>query len=530
MRYIYAIKKKSERNKIDLRDYESEIKKILYVLGVPEENNILVKEKSFEFSFPGHMPEGRPQMMGKKLARESVGKYRFARQKNEAYAFISYDESKAEDEQVMIEFADRSTIDLDNNYRRDDMPEWVNFYSKVELSTAYISAEKAEKIFGRFFEFKNEEETVVLVKINHHRIKKQKYTEYIERNDITSYKNPIRENTCIIEHLYSAGYYQPEYIDLADIECIDDVQENEKKLLLSKFDTNKIQISPYENQDILNIPDKNKDSEYTFTVYNVGQALATSFGENNKKPFLYFDYGIAYGCNKFTLPSKIEFPLDEDATILLSHVHEDHWCGYRINPEALKCRWIVPQNPSKSLAKVLANVNLCGGSVFSYKKENINIFKIKNTNSYILTAYKLKTQRIPKDIHKTGKALYIFAEHDGKDYKIVVSGDQYYDYQDNKYLDDINLLVACHHGGKYSDAKTTQIPVPNSENEVVYSYGKNNTYNHPMHAKRYSDKGWNKEHHTPINKNYSINLKLIDNTSQISAIKKSNPTIKEIVI
>ena len=527
MRYIYAIKKKAERNKIDLRDYESEIKKILYDLDVPEENNILVKEKSFEFNFSGRMPEGRPQLMGKMLARKGVGKYGFARQKNEAYAFISYDESRAEGEQVMIELADCSTIDYDNDYRRDDMPEWVNFYSKVELSTAYISIKKAEKIFGRFYEFINEEETVVLVKVNHHRITKQRY---IETNDIISYRNPIRENTCIIEHLYSAGHYQPEYIDLADIECIGEVQGNEKKLLLSKFDTNKIQISPYENQDILNIPDKNKNSEYTFTVYNVGQALATSLSENGKNPFFYFDYGIAYSYNKFTLPPKVELPLDENATILLSHVHEDHWCGYRINSQALKCRWIIPQNPSKSLAKVLAHVKLCGGSVFSYKKENINIFKIKNTNSYILTGYKLKTQRIPKDIHKTGKALYIFAEHDGKNYKIVVSGDQYYDYQDDKYLDDINLLVACHHGGKYSGAKTTQVPGPNSENEIVYSYGKNNTYNHPMHAKRYSDKGWHKEHRTPINKNYSINLKLTDNTSQISAIKKSNPTIKESVI
>lgn len=525
MRYIYAIKKKADRDKINLRQYESEIKEILISIGVSDENSISVKERSFEFSFPGRMPEGYPQVMGKMLARTGIKKYRFARQKNEAYAFISYDESRDEDEQVLIELADRSTIDFDNDYRRDDnMPEWIRFYSKVELSTAYISTEKASKIFGRSCEFTNEKEAVVLVRINHHHIKTQSY---IEMNDNA---NHIRENTCIIEHLYSVGNYQPEYMDLADVEYISDVQANEKKLLQSKFDIDKIQINPCLQQDILNIPDKNTDSEYTFTVYNVGQALATSLSENDKKPFLYFDYGIAHGRNVFTLPPATELPLNKNTTILLSHIHEDHWCGFRINPEALKCRWIIPQKPSKALAKVLAHVKLNGGVVWEYEKEDINIFKIQNTNSYILTGYKLKTQCIPKNVHKTGKALYIFAEHNGEDCKIVVSGDQYYDYQDYSYLNDINLLVACHHGGKYSDTKTTTVPSPNSKNKIVYSYGSKNTYKHPSYTKTYVSNGWNTEHHMPINKNYSIKLKLTDNTSRISAIKKIYPTIKVVII
>lgn len=59
-------------------------------------------------------------------------------------------------------------------------------------------------------------------------------------------------------------------------------------------------------------------------------------------PFFYFDYGIVCRRNKFTLPYDVELPIAEGATILLSHVDEDNWCGYRINPDALKCRWMIP--------------------------------------------------------------------------------------------------------------------------------------------------------------------------------------------
>lgn len=528
MRYIYAIKKKSDRDKVDLRYYENEIKEILTSLCVIDEKSISVKEKSFEFSYPGRMPEGYPQIMGKKLSRIFTWKYRFVRQKNTAYAFISYDGSRAEDEQIAIEFADRSTIDFNNDYKHDNMPEWVHFYSKVELSTAYISTEKAAKIFGGLYELTNKNEIVALVKINHRHIKAQKYIEFKENNTI---KNPIRENTCIIEHLYSAGNYQPEYLDLADVEYIGEVKKKENDLLQSKFDTDKIKLITCGQQGIFNVPIKNKYSDYIFTVYNVGQALATSFGENNKKPFLYFDYGISCGNQKFTLPSgasDVELPLDENTTILLSHIHEDHWCGFRINPGALKCRWIIPQQKlSKALAKMLSNVKLNGGTFLGYKKEDINIFRINSTDNYILTGNKFKSKPVSKNVHMTGKALYIFAEHNGKEYKIVVSGDQYYDYQDYNYLNGIDLLVACHHGGKYSKKATTAVPLPNPKNKIVYSYGSRNTYGHPSRKSCtvYRSNKWRTEHHTPINSNFSIKLKLINNTAQITRIMKSYPTI-----
>ena len=101
-----------------------------------------------------------------------------------------------------------------------------------------------------------------------------------------------------------------------------------------------------------------------------------------------------------------------------------------------------------------------------------------------------------------------------------MSGDQDYDYQDDYYLSNVNLLVACHHGGEYSWSKETEIPGCNThENKIVYSYGDGNKYNHPSHVAEYLESGWRVEHHTPIDGNYEIDLKLADNTAQSEVLK-----------
>ncbi|MDE6829743.1 MAG: hypothetical protein K2P34_05360, partial [Lachnospiraceae bacterium] len=102
MRYIYALRKKEERSNTDLKKYVNEIKNSLKYLDVEEENYIVVNTDSFEFSFSGCITRGYLQQMGKRLAELGVGKGGFIRQNPKAYAFLSFDESKAEDEQVSV--------------------------------------------------------------------------------------------------------------------------------------------------------------------------------------------------------------------------------------------------------------------------------------------------------------------------------------------------------------------------------------------------------------------------------------------
>ena len=317
---------------------------------------------------------------------------------------------------------------------------------------------------------------------------------------------------------------------MIDIKGADRVSGPEEMNVLSKFNTGICKDGAFEQPDKTEI--SHTMADYTFTVHNVGQALATSLEEKNKEPFFYFDYGIAYGPNKFTLPDDAKLPISENATILVSHMHEDHWCGFRINPKALKCKWIIPQQPkqlSKAYKKILASVRSSGGHIVC-AANGLNIVKVKGIDNCMVVgnaASAIKPSRVPKNAHETGSALYIFGQNNHGDYKISVSGDQEYDYQDNNYINDINLLVACHHGGDYSWSKKATVPKPNAfENEIVYSYGEDNTYNHHTKIGDYKNQGWNSEHHTAKHCDYSIDLNLMNNSSLEGIIKVSNPMAK----
>ena len=444
----------------------------------------------------------------------------FIRQPNKAYAFISYDETRPTDEQILIELVDYSTLNLEDF--TNNTPEWVRFYKHIELSTSYISEEKAKKIFGHDFKHANKDNFVFLVEIKYRHIKYTRYQEYTNSNILTSmnqHTTPINDRTCIVEHLYSAGPYPLDYIDLADIhlieaQFIDHIPESQRKYLklLATLDVESTDNELQKYQ----IPQKSKDAVYTFTVHNVGQALATSLSEYEMNPFFYFDYGIGYGKNRLTIPMHVSLPIaNEGTTILLSHIHEDHWCGFRINPEALKCRWIIPQQPTMALKKMLSSVYLQGGTITLYHPNGLDIIRVKQTNHCMLTGNSksfVSPLRMPSNLHETGNALYIKAIHAGKPYLIVVSGDQDYDYQAPFYLSKVNLLIACHHGGKYSWSNHTAIPTPNpDENIIVYSYGQDNSYGHPSKTANYVAAGWKTTHNTPSDLNFTIDLNFQNN-------------------
>lgn len=447
------------------------------------------------------------QKMGRQLAKLKGGWGGFARQNNKVFALLSEDSSKEESEQVLVEFIDQTTLNMDDE--DSDMPQWVRTYRRIELSTAHISKENARKIFKYYSEEKN---NVFLAEVRYRHLSEEQYARYLETND-------VKENTYVVETLYSAGVYQLDFIDLAEVEKIREIypdeQENIDKII-------NMEAEAYENEKEYINDNLDKNSKYILTVYNAGQGLATSLAlcednqcdQFNQLPFFYFDYGIGYGNNRFTVPKNIQLPIDEKGTIILSHVHEDHWCGFRINNKALKCRWVVPQKVKRmGLKKLLASVVLAGGS-FSRQdiKGNYKI-RIKNACKYLMIGNEkstIKPSRVPKDAHQTGCSLYVFALYDKEKFRIVISGDQDYDYQNQRYLKSVNLLVACHHGGPYSWSKKTPIPTPDSKkNKIIYSYGKNNKHNHPSKVNVYYGGGWKNDYHTP-NGDYKIEIELMD--------------------
>ena len=228
MRYVYELKDKEHRNSINLQNYEKDIiysiksffedKNILEELNVEKDRNIVVKDRSFEFSFPGCLPQGSLQQMGKFLAKHLKRVKGFIRKNNNAYVFISYDEERDKDEKVLLEFIDSSTLDISNSGSINEARSWIDFYGNLELSVSYISLHKAKYIFGEIEnKLKEKKEIIFEVEIKHRTIA---YSD----EDIIDY---IGEKSCIIEHLYSAGLYQHGKIDFVDIISLYEISDVE---------------------------------------------------------------------------------------------------------------------------------------------------------------------------------------------------------------------------------------------------------------------------------------------------------------
>jgi len=121
--------------------------------------------------------------------------------------------------------------------------------------------------------------------------------------------------------------------------------------------------------------------------------------------------------------------------------------------------------------------------------------------------------------HETGLGLRLEAKNEcNVEINILIPGDQRYDYIDNIYLSDIDILVASHHGGEYSWSKRKNvhddIPEPRCSDSslLIYSYGagdsKPNTHGHPSKTSEYRLKKWVNAHHTPSNNDYCMTIRV----------------------
>lgn len=527
MRYIYELRNRDLRRSVSLRTYESEIKEALRefqsmeligMLGefsLEADGNILISHDSFSFRFPGCLPRSSLQKMGKILAKYLDGAKGFVRKHNTAFVFVSLELDRDEDEQVLLEFVDCSTLNFEQIHdtyveiKRMDQ-DWVSFYRRLEINTASISKEKAKLIFG---EVPNQDVQMIYEVEFRHRVKDMVGGDRRE----FAFEN-LASRSCVIEHLYSSGLYQPDLLNMVDIIWFSRVPYSQEKKLHQLFEQmsavgstlDEFGIDRDQHRRIGGVTFRNgRDTEgrevlegiwkdcscgrYLFTVHNVGQGQATSLREKDEYPFFYFDYGIANAGNKRTLPAGINLPVGPSTIIMLSHVHEDHWCGYRCNPDAFRCRWIIPQTPKKALTKVLAGIVMCGGKFILLNPTGKRVKLLFGCAQNRLCADGGNDGVSSQDLHKTGIALSIFRRLGGP--RILVAGDQKYNHHPKHLTAPTDILVASHHGGKFGSGS---VPLPKTKRSiVVYSYGKNNKYGHPSEIKNYIANGWVEEHHTP---------------------------------
>ncbi|MDD2497323.1 MAG: hypothetical protein PHY90_04180 [Desulfitobacteriaceae bacterium] len=250
-------------------------------------------------------------------------------------------------------------------------------------------------------------------------------------------------------------------------------------------------------------------------VYNVGQALCCSIGHLCKKdhichlckrvpPIFYYDFGAPHGRDKHTYQKRINFCLGSKKNsipIVLSHWHKDHWFGVHFERSALDCPWLVPEQEcigphGIKLAYELKSrdkLNIWPSSKPSTTIDGITIFFC---SPFFCSPIK-KVQR-KLHAHDTGLSILCEFKIGAEIDKFLLPGDNRYEVIPNDikklFEEGLDGLVATHHGGcYYSGIKCKSlIPTPNNNNnkqsKIVYSYGKNNSHNHPSYFQDYV--GW----------------------------------------
>lgn len=250
----------------------------------------------------------------------------------------------------------------------------------------------------------------------------------------------------------------------------------------------------------------NLEENWIFKIHNVGQALATSLAVPGETPSVYFDYGLLYARNKGTKPDNVMLPIKEEGKIFLSHIHKDHWFGICDNSIAYRAKWFTPDQQSIEFRKVCAEIIMAGGEV-----KTIPVGLHTYLDGKIMVSCggnsRYDPSRVAKSRHETGMVIKVCGKkRNGEELAILVEGDQDYDYVENSFLENVDILVACHHGGKYSWTVHSALPHPRSDDScVIYSYGINNSYGHPSRRNEHISNGWINEHDT-INGDYSIDV------------------------
>lgn len=497
------------------------------VLGEHFKDNLkdsAVKGTYFEFKLFVSVPAKMLQEMGRKLHETlPIDESGFSRMKQELYALVyrprdEEDDSLGQEQAIYVEFIDAMLLKGQDEFldranaffqRTHDLsqqnlveyPEEVikNFYIDI------LNAHSSIRSFSNFFE--SSDEISCFAVTGFHR----RHREFGEGFYDGQNRDKVKLENCsdigFLEHRETIRNQIDDWEGYSDFLEIRSAKK-QSKLVAEIEKALSLHLEPADTIPALN--SIKLGQKYIFRVHDVGQALATSISHEKCNPFLYFDYGMPYGKNAHTRPSKVDMHTEPGCTIILSHLHIDHW--YRIFDEynAYMCQWFIPpQYKTAMLKHKLAEIIASGGTVGLVCRDiTFSCGKLTCGGTS-----KIKPARIATTVHETGLTLRIQASTVYKSVQecnILISGDQEYDYIEPLQLADLDILVACHHGGKFSWSKKDTPPLARGGDEatVIYSYGIGNTYGHPTKRGEYYKSKWINEHDVCRDGEYSCLISL----------------------
>lgn len=512
--YRYQLRDKCKREQFDLLDYEKSIIDTISLLFNENMKDVRVEKKFFEFKLYESVENKTLRRMGSELAK-FLKINGFVRMEQKFYVIVYPNEDTNIESQYIefFDFMDFNDIERFSKQARNYTKKHMKTNEYMKTNEFIIENTKLHNAFyvdilSAFIKVNNkiflsEKEITYFMITGYHRVrdksnfeKEKKNHNIVEFNKEIDFKylSYIKKNLNYNEHI--------DYFDINNLKEIENKEEVSKIISNIEYEISETKQIKY--LDCINARDK-----LVFTVYNVGQGLATSLSKN-EETFLYFDFGMSYGENSFNIPSIINMDVMENSTIILSHIHRDHWIRLIEEINAFKCNWYIPDQDSDGVFKHrFAEIIIAGGSVHKIK----HTINFQGGNLCCNGISRHKPDRCASYKHGNGISLRLkMKKEDKSDINILIPGDQQYDYIDSRYTDNIDVLVASHHGGEYSWSSRrdvfNDIPTPRNKKEgiIIYSYGISNTYSHPSKSKDYTTVGWTKEHHTPVDGEYILNL------------------------
>jgi len=518
--YRYQIYNQNIRKEIDLNEYRDNI---IEGIKVFYENNLKdcrVEKEFYEYRLHYKVSNRELRKAGKRILQDceelkekirkgktSINSKYFERKQQKYYAYIERDEMEKSTKLHLIDYADFNDINRFSANARNKIEEFISksqskqegYDSKSILSNNALAVAFYMDVFT--ITIKNENG------IN--------FEEYI--NDNNNY------DAVIVEGHHREDFFYHRIISELDIEeLLETNKQRNVERLIDGFKINKLHKTddeeakritesftvPYSKSSFIKNFENMNYKNVNFFVHNVGQALTTSLSEKGKPPFIFFDFGISEGRNLFNRPSIMDIDLSEKPSIVISHIHRDHWFGLTVFTESFECDWYLPNQKKELLfEKRCAEITASGGSV-SYIDTTIS----SNLGTIFIgcSESKCKRYRRPSNQHEDGLGmkLRLFNEKSNSYVNVLVPGDQNYDYIPQIYLEEIDVLVASHHGGKYSwssrQAVSEDIPNNSNKGRIIYSYGRCNTHNHPSKIDDYELKGWIRRHDTMTDFTYDL--------------------------
>lgn len=483
--YRYVLKDYNSRKNENLLLYESSIKETIAESFGNSLKEVIVDKDFFEFKLYSKVSDSKLQKMGrafvkndsrfyyinhKKTKKNNMGSGLFIRATSEYYGYLEYYQNVGDE--IILNF------DLVKKFNINEYKKYIDIQNNKMEALRNIETYKISMHFNKQIKEKFKEGNWYLISgtLSNNDNESEIYLDFTD-----FHKNDSKDDSGLI-----SGF---------KTKLIKKIDNNTKKDLHKFFSLEGISYKKYDKKNI-SLPSIEK---YKVIIYNVGQGLCSAICDENNHPFIYFDFGRGYGRDRCTYPGGMNYDSTHNPPIILSHWDTDHYILINECQEALNCKWITCSNVKGPYAlKLFTELSARGKLVVISSKISLtwgdiivgNGTRNHKHNDGLSLLLKLKSKEI----------------YNNKKYKkCLLTGDNKYSVLPTDALNNLDVLLASHHGGTYDNVcDASHIPKGTSNGIIIYSYGKhekflpyNNSHKHPSYVEQYRNSGWINEVNTP---------------------------------